>query len=307
MDCVDGLQAMTVVLAADVGGTKMLAGLVDRDGRCARVFEAATPAREGAAAVIASLHSLLLQAQGGMAPAAVGLSLAGVIDPHTACVLDATDALPGWRGSDLRAALTRFAVPVHALNDVHAALLGEAWCGALQGAQRGVMLTLGTGLGGAFLAEGQLQTGAHHLAGHWGRTEVMHGGRRVALETLLSGSGLAWLHRSLGGASENAREVLALQQSDAAAGDALGLWVEQLALLAHNLHWSLDPGVLLLGGGLIDARAQWWPQLMDALQGLPLQVQPALLGSRAGLIGAARHALNALDREPAVIDPQGLI
>jgi glucokinase len=307
MERLDGLQIMTVVLAADVGGTKMLAALVDQEGRCARVLEAPTPAREGAAAVIQALKSLLLQAQGGMAPAAVGLSLAGVIDPNTACVLDATEAMPGWRGSDLRAALASFAVPVHALNDVHAALLAEAWCGALQGAQRGAMLTLGTGLGGAFLAEGRLQTGAHHLAGHWGRTEVMQKGQRVALETLLSGTGLAFLHRELGGASSSAREVLAAQQSDPAAREALRLWVEQLALLAHNLHWGLDPGVLLLGGGLIDARAQWWPQLMKALGDLPLQVRPAELGSRAGLIGAAKHALNALDAAHAVIDPRGLI
>lgn len=299
---------MTVVLAADVGGTKMLAALVDCEGRCARLFEAPTPARDGGAAVIEALKSLLLQAQAGMAPAALGLSVAGVIDPATARVMDATEAMPGWKGTDLRHALaSSFSVPVLALNDVHAALLGEAWRGGLRGAQRGVMLTLGTGLGGAFLAEGRLQSGAHHLAGHWGRTEVLHAGRRVALETLLSGSGLAFLHRELGGQSQNARQVLDLLDQDASAQQALRLWVEQLALLAHNLHWSLDPGVLLLGGGMIDARAQWWPQLAEALQALPLKVLPAELGSRAGLIGAAKHAFNALEQAHPVIEPRGLI
>jgi glucokinase len=286
---------MSSVLAADVGGTKMFAALVDHTGRCAHVLEAATPAQEGAAAVLSTLTALLRKAAGSLQPAAVGLSLAGVIDPATVRVLDATDALPGWKGTDLRTALeAAFGVPVHGLNDVHAALLGEAWLGAFRQHERGVMLTLGTGLGGAWLAEGRLQTGAHHVAGHWGRTSVQHQGAWVTLETLLSGTGLAYLYREFGGQASNAREVLAELGRDPLALRALDAWVEQLAVLAQNLHWSLDPGVLVLGGGLIEARDLWWPRLMRRLEGLPLRLLPAELGVRAGLLGAARHALWAL-------------
>jgi glucokinase len=279
-------------LAADLGGTKILAACVAADGRHTAPVQVPTPAREGAAAVIAALAGALQQArtQCPEPPRAIGLSLAGVIDRASARVLDATDALPGWRGSDLRAALSDFSLPVHALNDVHAALRGEAWLGGLQGARRGALLTLGTGLGGAFMVDGRLETGAHQLAGHWGRTEVVHEGARVPLEQLVSGSALARWH----GSAANGHEVLATLHSDPRSALALARWTEQLALLLHNLHWSLDPGLVLLGGGLIDARALWWEGLLRQLGRLPLQVRPALLGSRAGLMGAAREALDGV-------------
>ncbi len=231
-----------------------------------------------------------------MAPSAVGLSVGGA--------MGSANSVDG----DLPLALgPSFAVPVLALGDAHAALMGEAWRGGLRGATRAAMLSLGSRLGGAFMTEGRLEAGAHQLAGHWGRTRVLHAGRFVALDDLVSATGLARLHRDLGGAAQSAREVLAGLRQGAHAREALQQWLEQLALLVHNLHWSLDPGLLLLGGEMLETREHWWPQLESLLVDLPLVVRPAELGAQSGLIGAAKHALNALAAEQAVIDPRGLI
>ncbi|WP_162253770.1 MULTISPECIES: ROK family protein [unclassified Roseateles] len=277
------------VLAADLGGTKILAALVDAEGATSRLFEVATPAQSGAAAVCEALRQLLEQVQGGARPRAIGLSLAGVIDPKTARVIDATDALPGWKGTALRAELAGFHLPIAARNDVHAALIGESWLGALRDCRHGALLTLGTGLGAAFLVDGRLHEGHGQLAGHLGRTEWLHQGHRVPLESLLSGTGLARLH---GGAADG-REVIA-RLGDPAAKAALQAWVDLLALQLRNLHWAFDPGRVLIGGGMIDAREHWWPLLTPELADLPLDVQPAELGSRAGLLGAARMAWETL-------------
>jgi glucokinase len=286
------MQAMTpdFVLAADLGGTKILAALVDSQGQVHGLREAPTPAPQGAGAVMQALIELLGQVQGRQQPRAIGLSLAGVIDPQALRVLDATDALPGWKGTDLRAALAQFKLPIAARNDVHAALLGEAWLGALRGCRHGALLTLGTGLGAAFLVDGRLHEGQGQLAGHLGRTEWLHQGRRLPLEFLLSGTGLANLH----GSAANGREVIARLGSDPVAVAALQAWVDLLALQLRNLHWAFDPGRVLLGGGMIDAREHWWPLLMPLLVDLPLDVRPAELGSRAGLLGAARMAWEAV-------------
>lgn len=269
-----------VVLAADLGGTKMLAALVDAQGRPLTVHEAPTPAAQGAQAVVTALQALLREAAGGAQPRAIGLSLAGVIDADTVTVLDATDALPGWRGTDLRAALRDWGLPVAGRNDVQAALLGEAWLGALRGRRDGALLTLGTGLGGAFLADGRVHAGPGQHAGHLGRTLWPHEGRLVPLESLLSGTGLARLH----GSAADGREVIARLGTDPRADLALRTWAALLAAQLHNLHWLLDPGRVVLGGGMIDAREHWWGLLGE----LPLEVVPAELGSRAGLLGAAR-------------------
>lgn len=274
------------VLAADLGGTKILAALVDAQGATLRLAEAATPARSGAAAVIEALRDLLREVMADATPRAIGLSLAGVIDPSTARVLDATDALPGWKGTDLRAELADFGLPIAARNDVQAALLGEAWRGALRGRPDGALLTLGTGLGGAFLADGRVHAGLGQRAGHLGRTLWPHEGRLVPLESLLSGTGLAKLH----GEAADGRDVIARLGADPRADLALRTWTALLAAQLHNLHWLLDPGRVVLGGGMIDAREHWWPLLGD----VPLEVVPAELGSRAGLLGAAQMAWEAL-------------
>lgn len=282
------------VLAADIGGTKILAARVSATGELLQTLEAPTNAQQGGQQLLQTLQQLLQQLHTPDCRA-IGLSMAGVIDPHTADILDATPAIPGWKGCQPAAQLAAFQLPIRARNDVHAALLGEQWLGGLRGARQGLMLTLGTGLGGAWLAEGRLQTGANQLAGHVGRQRLQHAGRGWSVDELVSGQGLAQLHRLAGGRTRNGREVLAaLQAGDAAAQQALHSWVQLLAQLLHNLHWVLDPGRVLLGGGLIDARALWWPLLQAELGSLPLRVEPAQLGSRAGLLGAARLAWKAL-------------
>jgi glucokinase len=220
--------------------------------------------------------------------------MAGVIDPQTARVISASNAMPGWSGQHPGQRLAHLGVKVAARNDVHAALLGEQWRGGLRGARRGALLTLGSGLGGAWMVEGRLQTGAHEIAGHVGRQRIEHAGRAWFVDELVSGNGLAQLHHLAGGTARNGHQVLAaLRTGDKAAEHALAQWTQLLARVLHNLHWLLDPGRVLLGGGLIDAREHWWPQLMQSTQELPLRIEPARLGARAGLLGAACLAWEA--------------
>ena len=284
-------------LALDVGGTKILAAAIGPTGELLALAERLTEAVRGRAAVLAAMQAALDDLPQDLPPiVGLGISAAGVINPATARVLDATDAMPGWAGTDLRASFP--ALQVQALNDVHAALTGELAWGALREKQpaSAVMLTLGTGLGGALALDGQVHSGSGHVAGHFGRAKLQHRGQWRTVDALVSGSGLAHLYRELGGklpAGAGARGVLQAPL-DAIAQDALALWVEHLAAQIHNIRWGLDPEVLLLGGGMLDAKALWWPLLEAALQGLGLPVLPAALGNRAGVFGAARHLFNRL-------------
>jgi glucokinase len=268
------------VLALDVGGTKILAGAFADDGRL--LVESQRPSRgsHGAEAVLAAMAAALADLGPVAGVSALGIACAGVIDPATARVVSATDAIPRWAGTDLGAHFGP--TPVRALNDVQAALLGELAGQPAPGCT--VMLTLGTGLGGAIAFDGRLHTGAHHLAGHFGRAPL----RGEPVEGLLSGTGLARLYERLGGsAPDGARSVFAA--SDAGADTALSLWLDALAEQLTQLHWTLDPARVLIGGGLLAVSERWWPGLMRRLQ-VPLTVQPARLGTRAGLVGAAHWA-----------------
>lgn len=264
---------MKAVTAVDLGGTRLRAASFDAQGVCLAEVEGPSHGAQGAAAVLDALRGALARLPD---TGHLSIASAGVIDPASARVTDATEAIPGWAGTDLRAAFP--SQQVAALNDVQAALLGELSARPESGCV--VMLTLGTGLGGALAFDGRLHFGRRGLAGHFGRCTTAG----QALESQLSGTGLLNLHRAHGGQGRSGEDVIAL-------GDhaTLARWSDLLAEQLNNLAWTLDPELVLLGGGLIDARDHWWDQTMAQLQS-PLRVEAARLGTRAGLMGALAWA-----------------
>ena len=284
--------------ALDVGGTKIAAAIVAEDGELLARSRRPTEAARGGASVLNSmadcLHELAAQA-GALDIAGIGIAAAGVIDPLRAEVADATDAMPSWKGQRLAATLSpRFGLPVHATNDVHGALLGELWRNP-EMAGTVAMLALGTGVGGAIAHNGALLAGRHFLAGHFGRTLVFDpdAGVLVPLDALISGTGLARLYQQRTGADHNTDGIGVMAQAaggKAVARAALERWLDHLALQLHNLHWSLDPSRIIIGGGVIDAQAFWWPLLQEriAAMGIAPRIEPATLGSDAALLGAAQ-------------------
>ena len=285
-----------VCIAADVGGTKIAAAIVDQSGKVLQQIRRATDAQAGGAAVLANLQAALASLDtSAFILAGIGVSAAGVIDPRRGVVASSSDAMPGWAGQDIGAALAAYGVPVACANDVHSALAGELWRNPSLAAVRGnvVMLTLGTGLGGAIAVDGQIMLGAKFVAGHFGRTLVQHQGRPVPLDSLVSGTGLCNLYRLLGGGEAHGSAVLERASAgEAAAVAALSDWLDQLALLLHNICWTLDPAAIVLGGGVIDGRRHWWPHLSARMArvGIAVPLAPASLGNDAGVIGAAHLA-----------------
>lgn len=290
--------------ALDVGGTKIAAALIDAGGAVLAELRRPTEAAAGGVQVVRNMIAAieaLAPAAAGLQLAGIGISAAGVIDSREARVLDATGAMPGWAGTDLGALLgSCFGLPVAAANDVHCALLGELARNPLLNGRRDtvLMLAVGTGLGGAVAFDGRLATGRHGLAGHFGRSLARDpaDGALVPLDDLASGSALARHYRraASGRMAQDGAAVMALTAAgERAALAAVEAWLDQLALLLHNLHWSLDPELVLLGGGVLDSRTLWWDKLLARLDGYGAApaLAPAALGNAAGLHGAAQLVL----------------
>lgn len=292
--------------ALDVGGTKIAAALIDAHGAVLAEHRRPTEAAAGGAQVVRNM----IAAVEALAPSAasceiagIGISAAGVIDTRAMRVLDATDAMPGWAGTDFQAALGgRLKLPVAAANDVHCALLGELARNPQLAGMRGTvaMLAIGTGLGGALAVNGRLVAGRHDLAGHFGRSLGRDplDGTPASFDALASGSALARFYRRLAPARPAVDGAALLRLAAAGEPDAraaVDAWLDALALLLHNLYWSLDPELVLLGGGVLDSRALWWDGLLArvrALGALPA-LAPASLGNAAALHGAAHLILEA--------------
>lgn len=289
-------------IAADLGGTKIRAAVFDASLRPLFKTELASEAGAGKSQVLVSLENAITRTLEWIAQHAadssisgVGVSTAGVVDSHNGVILDATDAIPDWRGTELAAWLRqRFGLPVAVENDVKCALLGELTASPELMSGQVVMLTLGTGLGGAISMAGRIVGGAHSVAGHFGRMPIpspWQPGEFVSLEELVSGTGLANVASRAGGGRyyANGRGVL----EAAAAGHPQALlgvdhFCDFLVMALEQVYWGLDPDVVLIGGGLVEAREHWWQCMTSKLAGrsLPITVRPAKLNNDAGVYGA---------------------
>ncbi|MGZ0039318.1 ROK family protein [Paenibacillus ottowii] len=302
--------ALSKVIGIDIGGTSIKAAIVARDGSVIDEIRMDTDASSGRERVLSRVTESvcrLMRSHGDTSvgtPAgivALGIATAGRVNVESGEVVYATDNLPGWQGASLVSwAREKLALRAVADNDANAALLGEAWLGAGKGKQRLAMLTLGTGVGGAYMENGLLCRGAHWSGGDWGHSILFPGGhscncgKKGCAEQYVSGSALlrrgseytGTLYRS---GSEIVKEVA---QGNLRIIQALDDYTADLAVLLANISVTLDPELIIVGGGVAEAGEVWWPLLEKhiALLGVQTEVSRAMLGNRAGFIGAARLA-----------------
>jgi glucokinase len=294
-----------LVLAVDIGGTKILAGLVAADGTIAASEQVATPAREGAAAIIAAVVELCEKLQADHGPVArCGVGTAGVVGEHGE-ITSATDHLSGWAGTRLQDRLTEaLNMPVTVLNDVQAVGLCEALLGAAKGYRSALMLALGTGVGGAIARNGAVERGAWGIAGSVGHhLSPVRRGRRCAcggtdhLEAYASGTAMEEEYRTRTGRIAPLREIAAVARAgDADAAAVILEAAEVLGACIGSANNVVDADIVVVGGGvlalgdllLIPAREAARREALGLSKAV--QIVPAMFGTTACLIGASLAA-----------------
>jgi len=234
-------------------------------------------------------------------PAAIGVAAPGLASADERSISFLPNRLPGLEGLDWTE-LTGVSHPVPVLNDAHAALMGEVWAGAARGLQDVLMLTLGTGVGGAAMLGGQLLRGHLGRAGHVGHISLDPTGAPSIVGTPGSLEGALGNHslaaRSNGRFTDTRTLVEAVQGGDAFAAEVWHTMMVKLAAGLTSLINAFDPQRIIIGGGiaecgdlLFDAvaveldRIEWRPG------GHRVEITGATLGDEAGALGAAYYAL----------------
>ncbi|HVO13772.1 MAG TPA: ROK family protein [Alphaproteobacteria bacterium] len=286
-------------IGIDVGGTKIEAAALDRQGALHGRRRIPTP-RGDYAATLDAIAGLVraLDAELGAEPP-VGLGIPGGISPATGLVKGANSTWLIGRpfDRDLEARLGR---PVRIANDANCFALSEAVDGAGAGARVVFGVILGTGVGGGIAIDGRVLTGRNAIAGEWGHNPLpwpadderpgpaCYCGKRGCLETFLSGPGLA---RDAG--APDAEAVVALAaKGDSAAEAALGRYEDRLARGLASVINIVDPDVIVLGGGLSNI-ARLPPAVVRLLpryvfsDRVDTPVVPAVHGDSGGVRGAA--------------------
>lgn len=162
----------------DIGGTKVMAGVVDADGNILETLRTETPDKSKSPKVVEdTIVELVLDLSDRHDVHAVGIGAAGWVDADRSKVLFAPHL--AWRDEPLRDAIaSRLVVPVMVDNDANTAAWAEWRFGAGRGEDHLVMITLGTGIGGAILEDGQVKRGKYGVAGEFGHMQVVPGGHR---------------------------------------------------------------------------------------------------------------------------------
>ena len=309
---------MALTIGIDVGGTKVLGGVVDENGKVIATARKDTP-RQGGSALTQTIADIAKELMQSHDVESVGVSAAGFVSSDRKTML-ATPNIADWNGVNLDEELTRLiGLDVIIENDANAAAWGEAKFGAGRNQDHMMMLTVGTGIGGGVVVNGALYRGAFGIAAEFGHMRVVPDGHlcgcgaRGCFEQYASGNALLRHAREAISASpEIARNLLsrgdgtvegltgkaiteAARDGDSVALAAFNTTGQWLGAGIATLSVILDPACVVIGGGVIDAGEILLKPTREALERtMPFagkhpypQIIAAELGNEAGLVGVA--------------------
>ena len=312
-----------LAIGVDIGGTKVLGGVVDLTGKILRTFRADTP-REGGDALNQVIADVVAELQTTHKTESIGISAAGLVSSDRQTMLGAPN-IKDWDGVNIAKALYKISgINSIVENDANSAAWAERVYGAGKGQENVIMITVGTGLGGAAIVGGKPLRGANGTGAEFGHMRVAPGGElcgcgiRGCFEQYASGTALMRQTKAtIAKDPDSAKDLLArgdgtitgllgIHITDAARardklaigvlenlGDWLGQGIATLAML-------FDPAIVVIGGGVIDAgELLLEPARRAMMREMPFvgkhpvpEIVAAKLGNDAGLVGAADLSRN---------------
>ena len=288
---------MTMILCIDIGGTFIKYAGYDSEGKqLTKEEKLPTGVTEHENHILSGVKEIVASKQSEFNLTGIAISSAGIIDSTTGEVVYSGYTIPHYTGAQIKAEIEdQFQLPCTVINDVNAALLGEYWLGAGVGYDTLVCLTIGTGVGGAVMIDGELVEGKNSTAGELGYM-LVNGEDR--LQDIAS-------TRSLVERVRNRTNEESISSYDiirrAKAGDHL--YVEEIDKMVSaigqaiiNINYLISPECIILGGGIMDEFDFFSEKLnfyiskhtIDPLFNSS-QLVAAKNGNNAGMLGALYH------------------
>jgi glucokinase len=322
----NGPANQNVVFAVDLGGTHLRVALVDEEGRIHAQRKESTPKDTDAAGVVRALVKAVraCASEKGINASLIGAAsivVPGTVSKDNRMVLQVPN-LPSLDNVALKPILEdQLGLPIVLENDANAAAIGEMWLGAACGLRSVICITLGTGVGGGIILDGELWRGADGSAGEIGHTAVdpfagprCKCGNRGCLEVFASATAIVRMARE---ELANRQDSVLLSEGLTAErvfnagreGDELSLDVFKrmgtyLGVGIANLINLLNPEIIVIGGGVVDGWKLFERHMRQevAARAFPLtaervRIMPSVCGDNAGLLGAARLAFDDRARQ----------
>lgn len=289
---------MKEYIAFDIGGTQIKYGIVSEIGRVLKRKTVATEIHLGGEQIIQKLIYVSKKIMNEHTIAGIGISTTGIVDINKGIVTGGADHIPGYSTIPIIDRLQEILkVPVSIDNDVNCAAFGEKWNGSGREKENFIMLTLGTGIGGAIFIDGELYRGHSFSAGEWGNMLI----EGKTFEEVASISGLIQLVRKYKGKGEwNGRTIFELyDKGDREVAQAVGIFFKHLAIGISNLAYIFNPETIIIGGGITDRGNEFLKEVKEEISKYLNQeiynnceIELAQNGNCAGMIGAIYHFLH---------------
>jgi glucokinase len=312
-----------LAIGIDIGGTKVLGGVVDQSGEILRTFRVDTP-KAGGHALNQSIADVITELLTTHKTNSIGISAAGLVSSDRATMLGSPN-IKDWDGTNIaKALLDLCGAKTVVENDANCAAWAERVYGAGKGLENVIMITVGTGIGGAAIVNGQPLRGANGTGAEFGHMRVVPDGEQCGCgikgcyERYASGSALMRHAReAISKNPEAARELLArgdgttagllgghitdaARDGDEIAIDALATTGDWLGAGIATLSMLFDPSIVVIGGGVVDAgELLLEPARRAMMREMPFvgkhpvpEIVAAKLGNDAGLVGVADLARN---------------
>lgn len=289
---------MKEYIAFDIGGTQIKYGIVSEIGRVLKHKTIPTEIHLGGEQIVQKLIFLSKKLMNEHMISGIGISTAGIVDINKGIVTGGVDHIPDYTTipivNRLQAVLK---VPVSIDNDVNCAAFGEKWNGSGKGKGNFIMLTLGTGIGGAIVIDGELYRGHSFSAGEWGNMLI----EGKTFEEIASISGLIRLVRKYKGKGEwNGKTIFELyDKGDREVAQVVGIFFKHLAIGISNLAYILNPEMIIIGGGITDRGNEFLKEVKEEISNYLNQeihsnceIELAQNGNCAGMIGSIYHFLH---------------
>ncbi len=309
-----GLKYMQYIACFDIGGTYIKFALLNDRGDFIIKDKIHTPTNNTQNEIENGLCTIINDFQKKFPVSAVGISSCGIVDSKHGVVLLSAN-IPGYTGMKLAERIKKqLNLPVAVENDVRSACSGEIWKGAAKGKQNVVLLTLGTGIGGAIVLGGKMLNGGSGLAGELGHMTIVHNGEECGCggkgcyEKYASTSALIKQYedvaKRIGTDTSHISGEFIMDQvnkGNEAAVRVYNNFIQYLVAGLLNVSYLFNPEAIIIGGGITsqgetfmkDIRSAYDNQVMSIYRG-KTTIVPTELQNDAGMYGACYSALQLL-------------
>lgn len=294
------------IIGIDIGGTTIKADLYDDLGTSLNQFKEIETIIDydlGTNQILNQVCDLIGEYILNYSIDGVGISTAGVVNANTGEIIYAGYTIPGYIGVNFTSEIEkRFGLSTFVENDVNCAALGELWKGQAKDKKNVVMVTIGTGIGGSIIVNGQIVNGFNYTAGEVGYIPVGDSDWQSKAST----TALIHLYqkKSLKTNQTGRTFFTDLKSGDKVAKETFEIFVENLTKGLLTISYLLNPEILILGGGILAKKDILLPEIQSSLaknamdnRFLPKNLVVATLGNEAGRIGAVKNFLDRISNK----------